>query len=192
MRFNILPELPNDGRIVLEFSENNEPVKPPSLIVSIHPKDTKSWTGNFQLGTGSLDTVIDHPDGKNIVVVAHGLAYVIDPHTRLLDMVMGDGFEYLVPVPAMNLLLVSNGLGFDAVRDGKLVWESKRISWFGFRGLMVAGNFLVGEAFSSLSDRWYRFKLDLNTGECNDGIYEREAAQFTKVMPEGPPPSQTP
>ena len=174
MRFNILPELPNDGRIVLEFSENNEPVKPPSLIVSIHPKDTKSWTGNFQLGTGSLDTVIDHPDGKNIVVVAHGLAYVIDPHTRLLDMVMGDGFEYLVPVPAMNLLLVSNGLGFDAVRDGKLVWESKRISWFGFRGLMVAGNFLVGEAFSSLSDRWYRFKLDLNTGECNDGIYERD------------------
>ena len=105
IRHQFLPDDPKDGRIPLEFSENNEPVKPPSLIVSIHPKDTKSWTGNFQLGTGSLDTVIDHPDGKNIVVVAHGLAYVIDPHTRLLDMVMGDGFEYLVPVPAMNLLL---------------------------------------------------------------------------------------
>jgi hypothetical protein len=186
VRVNILSELPKDRGTHLEFSENNDPVKPPGLIVSVHPKGSKSWVGLFQLGSGSLDTVIDHPDGKHIVVVAHGLAYVIDPDTRLLDVVLGDGFEHILPVPQLKLLVISNGLGFDAVRDSQLVWSSKRISWWGFRGLMVAGDKLVGEAHSSVSDSWHRFRLDLNTGECNDSVYERESGQFTKIMPESP------
>lgn len=188
IRFQILPGNPNDGRLPLEFSEDNGPVPPPGLFVSFHPKDSKSWLGHFQMGTGQLDTVVEHPDGKNIVVVAHGMAYVLDPETRLLELVLGDGFEHIIPVPHLDALVISNGTGFDAVKNNQLWWSSPRISWFGFRGLMVAGDMLVGEAHSSVSDRWYRFKLDLKTGACTDGIYAREAAQFAHIMPDGPPP----
>ncbi len=188
IRYQFLPGDPKDGRIPLEFSEDNQPIPPPGQFVSFHPKGSKSWLGHFQMGSGTLDTVVDHPDGKNVVVVVHGMAYVLDPETRLLDLVLGDGFESIIPVPHLKALVISNGMGFDAVHENnQLWWSSPRISWYGFRGLMVAGDFLVGEAHSSVSDRWYRFKLDLKTGECKDGIYEREAGQFAKIMPEGPP-----
>ena len=71
---------------------------------------------------------------------------------------------------------------FEIIKADDSGWRSNRISWDGFRNVEVHGTELVGEALS-LSDSGVPFRLDLLTGRCTDGIYDKEIAHAVPVMP---------
>jgi hypothetical protein len=71
---------------------------------------------------------------------------------------------------------------FHAIKADNTEWRSNRISWDGFRKVEIRGTELLGEAFSPVSDAWAPFRLDLLTGHCANGIYEKEISRAVQIV----------
>jgi hypothetical protein len=142
------------------------------LIVRFFPS-TGSWVGNFQRGLSSFDQVFAHPDGRHVVVVAGGTAYVIDQESHRLVEHFGAQIEQIVLVPVNGFVLLGNGLWFEALTPTGRAWRSRRISWDGMRDISMAGMVVRGEAYAPEGPHgtWYPFEVDVLTGAVSGGSY---------------------
>jgi hypothetical protein len=148
------------------------------LVVRFDPDTGESWVGNFQRGLSQFEGVLDHPNGKYAIVLSGGAGYVVDPVTRELVHTLAHGIQHFIELPHLQAIVFSEGVDFEAINRDGIWWTSPRISWDGFRDIRLAGTVLRGEAFSPLHNNgdgiWVPFTLDLMTGRCEDGVYERE------------------
>ncbi len=172
VNWEILDGLPAYGPVAEAFSATGLGKHSEGLVVRVH-SSSGPWIGNFQRGLSSLDHVLEHPDGRHLLVIAGGTAYVIDPEKRSLAGHFGGQIEYLFPLPGEPILLFGNGLWFEAFgREGR-IWRSRRMSWDGLRHVVLNGNLLSGEAYAPEGPKgaWYPFQLDVMTGTVSGGSY---------------------
>src|SRR6185312_14109421 len=80
--WQILAGLPAYGALAISFSPDGHGGHSEGLVVEFSPPASPSWVGNFQRGGGRLDSVIQHPDDRHVIVIAGGQGYVIDPISR--------------------------------------------------------------------------------------------------------------
>ena len=180
-RFEILSGLPPYGDAALPFPSDGSHAFREGLVVRFNPMSPDVWTGNFQRGLTEFDTVLDHPDTRQVVVIAGGAGYVIDPQLRKETHHMSDGINYAAFLPDLGIIVVGNDLEFGAIRADGTGWSSGRISWDGIRNVSISGSVLTGEAYSPLGDAWTPFTLDLQTGECVGAIYRSEMARAVPI-----------
>lgn len=181
MRFEILPGLPPYGPPAISLTERGEREFREGLVVRFYPKGSDPWVGNFLGGMVDYTTVLDHPNGTDVIVVAWGNTCIIDPeHHAIRDCIASDTGR-AIAVPALGLVVFQGLVDFSAVRSDNLRWISPRISWDSFRNISVQETKLTGEAWSPIGDSWVSFSLDLLTGHCTDGIYELDAARAVRV-----------
>lgn len=181
MRFEILSGLPPYGDAALPFPSDGRYAFREGLVVRFNSMSPDEWTGNFQRGGTKFDVVLDHPDARQIVVIAGGAGYVIDPQLRKETHHMPGPIDYAVFLADLGMIVVGNGLEFGAIRADGTGWSSGRISWDGFRNVSISGSVLTGEAYSPLGDAWTPFTLDLQTGECVGAIYRSEIARAIPI-----------
>src|SRR5262249_4803955 len=81
-RFEILAGLPPYGAPALAFPSSGAGRHREGLVVRFNPGNVESWVGNFQRGATTYNAVLAHPDGRQVVVIAGGEGYVIDPESR--------------------------------------------------------------------------------------------------------------
>jgi len=170
--WEILDGLPVYGPMAEPFSATGQGAHREGLVVRFSP-GTGSWVGNFQRGVTSLDEVFAHPDGRHIVVVAGGTAYIVDAEGHSLVAHFGEQIEHIVIVPASGFVLLGNGLWFEALGPTGTAWRSRRISWDGMRNVSLAGTVVRGEAYApeGQDGAWYPFELDATTGTVKGGSY---------------------
>ncbi|MDE5465600.1 hypothetical protein [Bradyrhizobium sp. CSS354] len=181
MRFEILPGLPPYGPPAISLTGRGDREFREGLVVRFHPKGSDSWVGNFVGGIFDYTAVLDHPNGRDVIVVAYGDTCIIDPEHRAVRDHIASDTKRAIAVPALGLIVFQGLVDFSAVRSDDLRWISPRISWDGFRNINVKESKLAGEAWSPIGDSWVSFSLDLLTGHCTDGIYELEAARAVRV-----------
>lgn len=170
--WDILDGLPTCGPGAVPFSATGQGEHREGLVVRFSlPAGT--WVGNFQRGLSSLDEIFAHPDGRHVVVVAGGTAYVVDANRRTLATHFGGGIEQVVPVPASALVLLGNGLWFEALGPTGTAWRSRRISWDGMRHVALDGPVLRGEALApdALDGTWHPFEVEVSTGSVRGGSF---------------------
>jgi hypothetical protein len=129
------------------------------------------WVGNFRPGLGSLQFAGLHPNKIDVVVIAEGDLWVVNPRDRTAVQIL----------PALDAILeVQNPEGWVFSRQGialarleskGLVWHTRRLSWDGFDQLDIVGDELQGLAWSPVDDTWYPFSVDLKTGRSTGGSY---------------------
>ncbi len=147
------------------------------LVVRFYPRESEPWIGNFIGGMTACNIVLDHPNGMHIIVVARGEASVVDPeHRAVLNRIAGD-IKQVISMPSLGSIIFQRSTDFTAIRADNSGWHSPRISWDGFRNIEAHGTELLGEAYTPASNAWVPFKLDLVTGHCTDGIYEKEISR---------------
>ncbi len=170
--WEILDGLPAYGPAAQPFSATGFGTHSEGVVVKFLATSGE-WMGNFQRGMSSCDEVFQHPDGRHLVVVAGGTAYVVDPEARLLARHFGAQIEHVIPIPGEPLVLLSNGLWLEALDARGTAWRSRRISWDGFRGLALDGHLLRGEAYApeGVDGAWYGFEVDVRSGEVTGGSY---------------------
>jgi len=170
--WEILPGLPVYGPMAEPFSSTGQGTHREGLVVSFCPP-TGSWVGNFQRGLSSLDEVFAHPNGRHVVVVAGGTAYVVDSDRHSLVEHFGGQIEQILIVPANGLVLLGNGLWFEALGPAGTAWRSRRISWDGMRKVSLSGTVVRGEAYApeGSDGTWHPFELDVMTGAVSGGSY---------------------
>jgi len=110
-----------------------------------------TWTRNFQRGYGECETVLLHPNKHEVVVVAGGTAYIVDPTEQKSIRSFGGDLQFAADIPSIEALVVGNGLWFECLRAQGGGWPTRRISWDGMREVhVVDGTELRGEAYSPL------------------------------------------
>jgi hypothetical protein len=170
--WEILDGLPVYGPMAEPFSATGQGTHREGLSVRFSPP-TGSWVGNFQRGLTSLDEVFAHPNGRHVVVVAGGTAYIVDADGHSLVAHFGAQIEQIVLVPATGFVLLGNGLWFEALGPAGTAWRSRRISWDGMREVTLAGTVVRGEAYApeGPDGTWYPFEVDAMTGTVSGGSY---------------------
>jgi hypothetical protein len=183
MRFEILPGLPPYGPMALSFTKKGASEHREGLVVRFHPKESASWVGNFIGAPTGFTTVLDHPNERDVIVVAQGDACIIDPgHCAVRDRIAAD-VQSTYSLPSLGMVVLQRSTDFTSIRAYGTGWQSPRISWDGFRNISVSDTRLSGEAYTPVGDEWEPFTLDLLTGSCADGIYEKEMAPAVLVSP---------
>ena len=173
VEFEALAGLPGTGPYPEQFTTDGRGTSREGLVVRFGGSADAAWVGNFQRGITDFSTVVLHPDGAHVLVVAGGQAYVVDPHSRVLHAVLGGSYQGLWEWPAGSLhVLDHSGVAFDALGPKGIRWSTRRISWDGFRRIEVSGNRLRGEAWTPLGDYWVPFEIDLLSGKASGGSYQ--------------------
>ena len=84
MRFEVLAGLSAYGPPAASFTENGPREWREGLVVRFYPTDSEPWIGNFPGGMTKCNSVLDHPNRRDVVIVASGEAFIVDPQTRNL------------------------------------------------------------------------------------------------------------
>lgn len=183
MRFEVLPGLPPYGPPAVSFTERGDSEFREGLVVRFCPKRSDPWVGNFLGGMSDYTNVLDHPNGTDVIVVAWGETFVIDPEHRAIREHVASDTQRAIPAPALGLILFQGLVGFNAVRSDNSRWKSPRISWDSFRNINLLETELTGEAWTPIGDTWVPFALDLLTGRCTGAIYETDMARALRATP---------
>lgn len=179
MRFEILPGLPPYGPMALSFTHLGAREHREGLVVRFYPTESESWVGNFLGGATACDFVLDHPNEADVIVVAKGEGSIVDLENRTIREIIAVDIEEVISLP--SIVVFRGMVGFMAIKADGSGWHSPRISWDGLRIIEVRGTELLGTAYTPSANEWVPFKLDLLTGHCTDGIYEKEMAGAVRI-----------
>src|SRR5688500_14316736 len=99
-KFEILSGLPGSGDSPIQFSATGMGTHSEGFVVRfITARNAVPWIGNFQRDLSRLDTVVEHPDATDLIVIAGGDVYIVDVESRSLKETFGGTFETLISVP---------------------------------------------------------------------------------------------
>jgi hypothetical protein len=186
-KFEILTGLPPYGPPALPFPASGERAFREGLVVRFHSEAGDLWIGNFQRGFfESFDFAIDHPDRRQVIVIAGGEGYFVDPQSRRQTHGFGGDISFAQYIEGLNLVLIAGRTEVAAFSADGQGWNSERLSWDGLRHLAVSGSILNGEAWSPVSSAWFPFALNLRNGVSCDAIYPREMATALQFRPAEP------
>lgn len=175
-KFENMLGLPAYGPSPLQFSATDQGKHSEGLVVAFKTATKGAWTGNFQRGPARCDTVIQHPDGRNLIIVAGGEAYVVDPVAKRLVAIFGGLIEFCAELPELKSVVFADGLAV-TILYGNGIWESTaQISWDGMRAITIDGNCLKGEAADPMTGDWVPFEVDLLEMTHSGGSYPSELA----------------
>jgi hypothetical protein len=168
----VLAGLPAYGPPATSFSPAGKQLHSEGLVVRFTAGDGASWVGNFQRGGSDYDRIPPHPNKKDALIIASGQGYIVDPvKHRLVGFLDGEIVDLFDHPSQRAVVLNQQNLSFAAIGATGNIWQSRRISWDGFRSLTTLGTKLSGEAWRPHDDEWRPFVLDLETGEVVGGSY---------------------
>src|SRR5437762_2281051 len=131
----ILPGLSPYGPDAEPFTATGLGTHREGFVVRFLAADGTSWVGNFQPGLGSLSNVYVHPNARELLVVARGQGYVVDPDDRLKRQYFGCQIETAIVLDEPLMVIFGNGLWFEAFGVRGPQWRTPRISWDGMRNI---------------------------------------------------------
>ncbi|HTJ01024.1 MAG TPA: hypothetical protein VL527_19225 [Dongiaceae bacterium] len=168
--FEVLPGLPGVGPVPEAFSATGRGTHSEGLVVCFLPQTINSWVGNFQPGICQYNAVFMHPDGRTVIVISGGTAYVVEPQSRTCLRHFGACITSAACDLSRKLLVISDLTHLWLFDDRGERWVSKRISLDGIRNLRIETETVSGESYDPMSDRWYSFSVTLKSGELQHRI----------------------
>ncbi len=171
MTFRQLPGLPPYGPRALTFPEQWGLGAREGLVVEFTPDEGETWVGNFQPGIVGVDQALSHPNGRDVIVISNGALWIVNPATRIASEIASAMIDYWHVSDPDGYVFNKQGLAFIRLSAQGVVWNSRRISWDGFRCLKLEGHRLSGLAWTPIDDAWLPFTLDLRAGRVEGGSY---------------------
>lgn len=169
--FKPLSGLPPYGEPALGFSPSGKGLHSEGFVVEFTVGEN-SWVGNFIRDESGFDLATRHPNGQHAIVIAGGLAYVIDPVNKQLLHCLSDYIVYAFFYPQRQWLIINDwNTFFWALGPEGEVWRSRRIAWDEMRSIQVKDNILTGESSDLGDDQWVPFSLNLDNGAVEGGAY---------------------
>ena len=171
--FRILTGLPATGDTAIPFPNEFGRLGREGVVVEFAPPHERSWVGNFRPGLTAYSAVFDHPDGEHVLVIAGGHGYFINPVTRQYHGDLGGAVvDAWQDVPRDGILLNNQGISFAFIATPERSWNTRRLSWDGFRNISITADRITGEGWGP-KDTWAPFAVDMETGESSGGAFTR-------------------
>lgn len=157
-----LPGLPGDGPYPEQFTTARGTHRE-GFVVRVTPEQGQAWVGNFQPGLGGLSRAVLHPNGRWVVVISRGQAYVVDAEGRRLVGADHAAVQDALVLPDRLILFTFSEIVVLGPGDDR--WQSPQLAWDGFDELTVVGARLKGLGWDAVHDAWRPVEVDLETRE---------------------------
>ncbi|MXN89704.1 hypothetical protein GR160_00555 [Flavobacterium sp. Sd200] len=172
-KFEILKSLPSTGPMYVSVSEENTFYSDFSegFVVRFYKKDGSEWVANIQRGLTNFDTVIELTESSNIIVIAGGQAYIINPENTKPISFFGSQYKYSISNTEGQCVL-SDYTGLTIIEPDGKYWHSERISIDGIEDLRIEDDIVYGVVYMPIddADEWLDFSYNITTKIMTGGI----------------------
>lgn len=138
------------------------------FVVRFYKKDGSEWVGNFQLGFTQLKKVTELEGSPNLLVIAGGTCYIMNPESeKPLDM-FGAGYNYIL-LSSDNRIVMSTPCELTIVEPDGTYWHSDRFALDGIENLQIENNIVKGtvsepvEGYEEWVDVDFTYDIDTKT-----------------------------
>lgn len=151
---------------------NGEPFYSEGFAVRFYKTDGTEWVGNFQPGWTDLKEIIEFEKTQNLLVIACGTCYIINPDDIKSIEVFGVGYSDIFKA-SNDRLVLQDQTDLTIIEQNCKYWNTERISWDGLAEIKVENNLVTGLAYNPVhdSDEWVEFKYDIDTKTLTGGSY---------------------
>jgi len=173
-RYEILESLPTYGPMYIPVTENNELYYSEGLVVKFFKSDGTDWVANFKPGWTGFNAVYEFGIEDDILVIAGGTCYLMNPEEQKPKSTFGVGYESVIKTLDGRLILqdLTDLTVFEINGEH---WHTERISWDGIKDLKLKGTLVSGLSFDPMNDknRWVEFIVDLEKRNVKGGSYRQ-------------------
>ncbi|WP_304344572.1 hypothetical protein [Chryseobacterium koreense] len=127
-KYEILEALPTDGPMYIPVSENDETFYSEGVPVRFYKSDGTNRIANFKPGWTDLKVIYELKDTANLLVIACGTCYLMNPDQTAPLSVFGVGYETVLETENGRLVL-QDETDITIVETNGSHWHSERISW---------------------------------------------------------------
>jgi hypothetical protein len=173
-RYTILESLPVYGPMYISVTGNDEPFYSEGFVVRFYQSDGMDWVANFKPGWTGLNAVYEFENEVDILVIAGGTCYLINPAEHKAKATFGVGYESVIKTLDGRLILqdLTDLTVFEINGEH---WHTERISWDGIKNLKLEGTLVSGLSFDPMNDKekWVEFIVDLENRNVKGGSYRQ-------------------
>lgn len=171
-RYEILNALPIYGPMYVSVTDNGDPFYSEGFPVRFYKTDGTDWVANFQPGWTELKQIIEFEKTQNLLVVACGTCYLMNPNDTKPIEVFGVGYSGIFKA-SNDRLILQDQVDLTIIEPDGTHWNTERISWDGLVEIKVDNHFVTGLAYNPMhdADEWVEFKYDLNAKNLTGGSY---------------------
>ena len=174
-RYEILESLPTYGPMYISVAgDGDEAYYSQGFTVKFVKENNSEWVANFKPGWTQLNEVFEFDNTTNLLVIAGGICYVMNPNETKPISVFGAGFETVIKTPDGRLIL-QGMVDITVVEKNGDHWHTERISWDGLKDLKIEGKMLTGLSYDPMNrhEEWVKFALDIETKKVIGGSYRQ-------------------
>lgn len=164
-RYEILHALPSYGPMYIPISADGKPFYSEGFVVRFFKTDGEEWVANFKTGWTSLNKVIEFENSKQLLVIAGGTCYFMDPNIAKPIEVFGVGYSAIFKANKGRIIL-QDQTDLTIVEADGTHWHTERISLDGLAEIKVENNCVFGLASDPMHQaglQWVEFQYDLDT-----------------------------
>lgn len=171
-RYEILDGLPPYGPMYIPISENEEQFYSEGVVVRFYKVDGTNWVANFKTGWTDLKEVIKLNSTKNLLVIACGTCYIMNPEETKPIKVFGVGFSNLIQTES-NEIILQDQTDLTIVEPNGEYWNTEQISWNGLKEVIYKNRTVSGLSFIPRYDKdeWVEFSYNLDTKTLTGGSF---------------------
>lgn len=172
-RYEILDGLPTYGPMYIPISESGEAFYSEGFPVRFYKDDGTDWVANFKPGWTRLKQVIEFENSPNLLIIALGECYIMNPNDVKPISVFGVDYSNIF-ISNDNIVLQAT-TSFTVIEQDGTYWDTERISWDEFKDVIVENNIISGLAYSALPpDEWTEFSYNIKTKILTGGSWHWE------------------
>jgi hypothetical protein len=155
-------------------AEKDEPYYSEGFVVRFFKTDGTEWVANFKPGWTGLNAVYEFEQKLEILVIAGGTCYFMNPDEEKPKSTFGVGFETVIKTLDGRLIL-QDLTDLTIIEPNGEHWHTERLSWDGIKDLKIEGNLVSGLSFDPLRDKdeWVKFVVDLEKRNIKGGSYRQ-------------------
>lgn len=174
LKYEILKGLPAYGPMYIPVTENGESFSSEGFIVRFFKSDGSNWVANFKEGWTELNAVYEFEDQVNILVIAGGTCYIMNPEKQTPIRSFGAGYQTVIKAPK-NRLVLQDSTDLTIIEANGEIWHTERISWDGIKELNIEGELINGLSLNPMSnkDEWIEFVVDLEKRNVKGGSFRQ-------------------
>jgi hypothetical protein len=162
-KFQILDALPTYGPMYVSVTDNNQPYFSQGFAVRFNKHDGSTWVANFKPGWTAFNEVIELAE-PNILVIAGGTSYLMDPDKEYPIDVFGVGYKKVFHASDGRIVLPDES-NITVVEDNGAHWCSEMISYGGLEEINLEDNIISGLFYYPTAEKeeWLPFTYNIDS-----------------------------
>ena len=162
-RYEILKSLPATGPMYIPVSDGNKFYSDytEGFVIRFFKEDGSDWVANIRCSATKTYDVFELAQSKNLIVIAGGYCYIIDPENTKPIAVFGTLYKSVIKSPENQYILYGN-YELTIIEPNGEYWHEKSIALLEIKNLSIQDDVLNGLYHNY---EWEPFSCNLITKE---------------------------